>query len=185
MAATRISSDQRRAQAIASGVRVFADLGMTTTAIQRIADEVGVSSSYVFRLFGSTQAFFLACVDELETRVRGMFRAAAEHAPADPLGAMGEGFRDLVTDGVITGLWLQACALARSDEKVAARCRAVVAGALGEAERLSGAPPEEAASFLADGALVMMLQSLRVDLSHGSRSAVRNLQADTAEGDDA
>ncbi|QVQ50881.1 TetR family transcriptional regulator [Spiractinospora alimapuensis] len=178
MATIRSSSERRRAQAVASGIRAFADLGVTTAAMERIAGEVGVSSSYVFRLFGSKKAFFLACVDELETRVRVVFRGAAEHEPGDPLRAMGDGFRELVADGAVTGLWLQACALARGDAEVAARCRAVVADSLREAERLSGAPPEEAASFLADGALVMMLQSLGADLSHGSRAAVRALKVE-------
>ena len=81
---------------------------------------------------GSTHAFFLACVDELERRVRTVFRNAVVVGPDDPLASMGAGFRALVADGVITGLWLRACATAHGDEAVAARCRAPVAGALDE-----------------------------------------------------
>jgi AcrR family transcriptional regulator len=175
--AKRSTAVRRRADAIASGMRMFADHGLTMTAIQRVADEIGVSQPYVFRLFGSKQAFFLACLDELEDRVREVFRQAAAASPDDPLPAMGDGFRGLVADGMISGLWLQACATARADEQVAERCRFLISGVLRESERLTGAAPNDLAQFLADGALVMLLQALRVDLSGGSRAAVASLRA--------
>jgi AcrR family transcriptional regulator len=178
MGAERGTAAQRRAQAIASGMRVFADQGLTTAAIQQVADEIGVSQPYVFRLFGSKQSFFLACLDELETRVREVFRQAAATYPSDPLPAMGAGFRELVADGVISGVWLQACATARRDEQVAARCRSVISGVLEEAGRLTQAAPNELAQFAARGALVVLLQSLGVDLTGGSRAAVDSLRAE-------
>ncbi|MFD3587384.1 TetR/AcrR family transcriptional regulator [Streptomyces sp. NPDC058683] len=180
MGAERRTATQRRAQAIAAGMRVFADHGLTTSALQHVADEIGVSQSYVFRLFGSRQSFFLACVDELEVQVLGTFRAAAEACPEAPLQAMRDAFRDLIADGVASGLWLQAYAAARTDEEVAARCRSLVAGVLAEAERLTGAGRDELARFLADGALVVLLQSLGVDLTGGSWAAVAQLHAQEA-----
>jgi AcrR family transcriptional regulator len=180
MGAERGTAAERRAQAIASGMRVFADRGLTTSAMQQVADEIGISQPYVFRLFGSKQSFFLACVDELEARVRDVFRQAAATCPGDPMQAMGDGFRELVADGVISGLWLQACATARGEERVAARCRSLISGVLEEVERLTGAAPEDLARFLADGALVVILQALEVDLTGGSRSAVDSLRAEGA-----
>ncbi|MFI0352552.1 TetR/AcrR family transcriptional regulator [Actinomadura sp. 9N407] len=180
MDAKRSTAVLRRAEAVAAGMRMFADHGLTMTAMQRVADEIGVSQPYVFRLFGSKQEFFLACLDELEGRVREVFRQAAASSPDEPLPAMGEGFRHLVADGVISGLWLQACATARADEQVAERCRSLVSGVLEESERLTGAAPNDLAQFLADGALVMLLQALRVDLSGGSRAAVASLHAAVA-----
>jgi len=159
-------------------MRAFADHGLTTAAIQRVADDIGVSQPYVFRLFGSKQAFFLACVDELETRIREVFVRAAATAPDDPMRAMGDGFRDLVADGVATGLWLQAIAVARSDADVAARCRALIAGVLRESERQTGAGPAALTGFLADGALVMLLQAVGADLTGGSRAAVARLRTE-------
>jgi hypothetical protein len=52
MGADGRSATQGGAQAIASGMRVFADYGPATSAMQHAADEIGVSQSYVFRLFG-------------------------------------------------------------------------------------------------------------------------------------
>jgi AcrR family transcriptional regulator len=176
MGVERGTATQRRAQAIASGVQAFADHGLTTAAIQHVADEIGVSQPYVFRLFGSKQSFFLACLDELEDRIRGVFRQAAVTNPTDPLPAMGAGFRELVADGVVSGLWLQACAIARNDEQVAQRCRSLIAGALDEAEQLTDATAEDMARFAARGALVVLLQAVGADLTQGSLAAVDSLR---------
>lgn len=177
VATERGTAGERRAQAVAAGMRVFAEHGLTTAAVQRVADEIGVSQPYVFRLFGSKQALFLACLDELAARVREIFRRAAAADPANPMEAMGAGFRAAIADGDVSGLWLQACAAARRDAAVAARCRSVMSAVLAEAERLTGAGVDELAAFAGRGALVMLLQPLGVDLSAGSRAAVDSLRA--------
>jgi AcrR family transcriptional regulator len=172
MVTARSTAPQRRADAVAAAMRIVADDGLTTAALQRVADEIGVSQPYVFRLFGSKQGLLLACLDELEERVRTAFRAAAAEHPGDSLPAMGAGFRVLLADGVAGGLWLQASAIGRRDDVVAARCRALLAGILDEAGRLTGADADDLARFLANGALVVFLQALGVDLRDGSRGAV-------------
>ncbi|GGM66405.1 hypothetical protein GCM10011608_59580 [Micromonospora sonchi] len=180
----RSTAPRRRADAVDIGMRVFADHGLTTASVQQVADRMGVSQPYVFRLFGSKRAFFLACLDELEARIlRAMRQAAAGHA-ADPLPAIRADFRAMIADGVVTGLWLQACAVARADEMVAARCRALLGGILHEAERLSGAGAQQLRGTLALGALVVMLQALGVDLTNGSQAAIDLLRAGAATAED-
>jgi AcrR family transcriptional regulator len=181
MTEVRGTASQRRAQAIEAGFRAFADHGLTTTAIHQVAAEMGVSQPYVFRLFGSKKAFFLACVDELEARVRTTFNDAARDAPEESIESMGAGFRTLVADGVISGLWLQACAVARNDEAVAARCRLLISRVLREAEQHTRTGPDELAAFLGRGALVVLFQALGVDLSAGSRAAVDTLRTEGSE----
>ncbi|TMR16589.1 TetR family transcriptional regulator [Nonomuraea turkmeniaca] len=180
METRRSTAEQRRAEAIAAGMRVFADHGLTTSSIQQVANEIGVSQPYVFRLFGSKHAFFLACLDEMERQIRELFRRAAATSPADPWPAMRAGFRELLAGGVITGLWLQACATARRDEAVAARCRSVISGILEETARLTDAGSDDLARGLADGALVVMLQAVGVDLAGGSLAAIDSLRADSS-----
>lgn len=170
----RGSAAERRAQAVAEGLSAFADRGMTTAAVQQVASRIGVSQPYVFRLFGSKQAFFLACVDELPALITEMFLRTAQGAE-EPMEEMGAGFRDLVSDGVISGFWLQACAAARADEVIARRCRDVISRALQVAQDRTGADAERLAAFFGRGALVMMLQTLGVDLSAGSQAAVASL----------
>lgn len=168
------SAAERRTQAVAEGLSAFADHGLTTAAIAQVAERIGVSQPYVFRLFGSKQAFFLACIDELPDRITGMFLQAAQGAD-DPMEEMGAGFRVLVSDGVISGFWLQACAAARADDEIARRCRGVISRALRVAQDSTGADANGLAAFFGRGALVMMLQTLGVDLSEGSQAAVAAL----------
>jgi AcrR family transcriptional regulator len=158
-------------------VKAIADLGLTTSAVQRVAEEIGVSQTYIFRLFGSKQALLLACLDEMEDRVREIFHGAARLDQDERLEAMGAGFRALVADGALSGLWLQACAAARGEEEVRARCRSFISGVLHEVERHTGATSDELSSFLGRGALVLQLQALGVDLSGGSGAAVEALRA--------
>lgn len=153
-------------------MEAFADHGLTTAAIQQVARTIGVSQPYVFRLFGSKQAFFLACIDELEARLLRNFSLVAEDAAGEPLEAMGAGFRSLVSDGVAGGFWLQACAAARADGTIAARCRDVISNVLRATQEHTGVSTDELATFLGRGALVAMLQALGVDLREGSRAAV-------------
>jgi AcrR family transcriptional regulator len=160
-------------------MRLFADYGLTTSAVQQVADEIGVSQPYIFRLFGSKQAFFLACLDEMEAQIRAVCHRAAEANPRNPLPSMGSGFRDLIADGVVVGLWLQACAAARADETVALRCRSLVSDVLDDVGRLAGVGRDDVTQALANGALVVMLQAVGADIAGGTRAALKLLRAET------
>ncbi|HCS60767.1 MAG TPA: TetR family transcriptional regulator [Microbacterium sp.] len=170
----RASAADRRAHAVEVGLSAFADHGVTTTAVQQVATQMGVSQPYVFRLFGSKKAFFLACIDELPPRITEMLLRAGTGA-AEPLEEMGAGFRTLVADGVISGFWLQACAAARADEEIASKCRDVISRALQTVTDSTGVDSDVLAGFFGRGALVMMLQTLGVDLREGSHAAVASL----------
>lgn len=177
-ATTRASADERRAQAVAAGLHAFAEFGITTAAVQAIADVIGVSQPYVFRLFGSRQKLVLACIDEMEDRIRTVFESGARAADEDALAGMGAGFRALLADGVLAGFWLQVSAAARSDAVIAERSRALYARLLALGERLTGAGPEALAAAFGRGASVVLLQPLGIDLSRGSLPAIQHLLAE-------
>ncbi|EEP70575.1 conserved hypothetical protein [Micromonospora sp. ATCC 39149] len=172
----RATAGQRRVQAVAIGMGAFADHGLTTAAVQHVADRLGLSQPYVFRLFGSQQAFFLACLDELEERFRAVIRRAAAAAPDVPLPAMRAEFRDLLADEVHSGLWMQASALVRRNDKIARRLRALIAGVLAEVDRLATTTPDELLRFVADGALTVQSRALGVDVRDGIQDAVESLR---------
>lgn len=174
MGSARGNATDRRIQAVAEGLSAFADHGVTTTAIQQVADRMGVSQPYVFRLFGSKRAFFLACIDSLPALTTEMLVRNAAGAE-DPMEAVGTGFRELVTDVAISGFWLQACAAARADAEIASRCRGVVVSVLRTTQAGTGADAEGLAVFFGRAALVMMFQTLGIDLSEGSYAAVASL----------
>lgn len=73
------------------------------------------------------------------------------------------------------GFWLQACAAARADDEIASKCRDVIARSLRAVQASAGVDADVLARFFGRGALVMMLQTLGVDLSEGSRAAVASL----------
>lgn len=179
MAANRSTAPRRRADAVTIAMRVIADHGATTASVQKVADEMGVSQSYVFRLFGSRRGLLLACLDEMEFRIRDTMRVSADSVPGEPLPAIRAGYRGLIADGVITGLWLQACAAARSDEVIAARCRAVIAAILDETDALSSAGPEAVTAVLARATLVLTMQAVGIDISAGIDAGLGTLR--TAE----
>jgi AcrR family transcriptional regulator len=174
----RASADERRAQAVSAAFYAFAELGITTAAVQAIAAMIGVSQPYVFRLFGSRQKLVLACIDELEARIRTVFELSAGAVPGDAWAAMGTGFRALLADGVLAGFWLQTSAAARSDAVIAERCRVCYARLLAAAEELTGAAPKELAAALGRAASVVLLQPLGVDLSRGSLPGIEQLLAE-------
>lgn len=178
MTTHRSTAPRRRADAITIAMHVIADHGATTASVQRVADEMGVSQSYVFRLFGTRRGLFLACLDELESRIRVAIRSSANSTPHEPLPAMKAGYRALIADGVITGLWLQACAAARSDEIIAARCRTVIATILDEAQTSAGTQTgtEAVTASLARATLVLTMQAIGMDISDGIDAALTTLR---------
>jgi AcrR family transcriptional regulator len=149
-------------------MRILAVHGPAATTIQRVADDVELPERYVYRLFGTRHALVLACTDEVGARLSAMIRRAAAAQPEDPLSAAWVGFRRLIADGVIAGCWLQACAAARTNEAIAARCRDLIAQLREEVGRLGGARTADVDRFLAYAALAVMMRALAVDLAEWS-----------------
>lgn len=157
----------------------FADLGLTSAAVRRAATEVGVSSAYLFRLFGSQREYFLACLDYVQVvvvaAIDSVSPVAGQSDPVDPRDPLGMVFREVVADGSVTGLWLQACAVARHDEEIARRCRRLMATCLRAAAGAAGVGPDRSGEFLARGTLLMTLQAVAADLRAGSEGGVAGI----------
>ena len=161
-------------QAVDAGLRAFGEHGLTTIAVTQVAKEVGVSQPYIFRLFGSKRAFFLACMDELEARELAAFTGGA--ATDESFEEMGAVFRSLVGDGTLAGFSIQALALARSDAEVAERYLRMLSTTLRAVRERTGASGEELTHFLARGVLIVQLQALGVDVATtSSTQAIESL----------
>ena len=68
----RRTADERRAEILDAARSAFADTGLDGTSTETIAERVGISQPYLFRLFGTKKQLFLAAVeacfaDTLET----------------------------------------------------------------------------------------------------------------------
>jgi AcrR family transcriptional regulator len=156
---SRVPAAERRDALIEAAVHEFAHGGLDGTPVDRIARRVGVAQPYVFSLFGSKKALFLAAVERGFELVAATFtRAAAAYTPdsvlpgGDVLHAMGASYVDLLQsrrDYLM--LQHQAYAAASDDPDIRQHVRALYAGLVGHVERLAndaaerhGQPPAAA-----------------------------------------
>lgn len=182
MTSSRRTADARRAQAVDAGLRAFGEHGLTTTAITHVAEEIGVSQPYIFRLFGNKRDFFLACMDELEARELEAFTSDVPNSDAS-FADMGAVFRSLVGDGILASFSIQAVALARTDPEVAHRYLRMLSTTLSAVRAHTGASIEELTLFLARGVLIVQLQALGVDVATtSSTEAIERLLGEGEEG---
>ena len=61
-AGPRRTADERRAEILDVARSAFADTGLDGTSTELIADRVGISQPYLFRLFGTKKHLFIAAV---------------------------------------------------------------------------------------------------------------------------
>ena len=88
----RESAEERREQVLAAAVAEFAARGLRGASIEDVAERVGVSQPYVYKLFGTKKDLFLAAMGRVRERIREAFREAAEADPDNALEAMGRAY---------------------------------------------------------------------------------------------
>src|SRR5579871_6698829 len=80
-ATTRLSAEARRQAILEVAIPRFAVQGLYGTSTVEIAAAAGISEAYLFRLFGTKRALFLAAVDLAIQRMLTTWQAAVEHSP--------------------------------------------------------------------------------------------------------
>jgi AcrR family transcriptional regulator len=150
----RMSADERREMLVEAAVAEFAYGGLHGTSTEVIAARAGISHPYLFRLFGTKKKLFLACTARCYERLRATFTAAAESAPpADRLAAMGQAYKELLTDRRMLLMQLQMYA-ACDDTDVRQAASNGYAELWQLVQRLSGAPDDDVRLFFAAGMLL-------------------------------
>jgi AcrR family transcriptional regulator len=154
--APRQTAGARREAILDAAVPEFAAHGLHGTAVEAIARRAGVSQPYVFRLFGTKKALFLAAVERGNDRVIAAFRNAAAEAErngGDLFAAMGLAYVGLLADREELLLTMQSFA-ACGDPEVAE----LVRRRFGEVTTLvagtPGATDELVRAFIAEGMLL-------------------------------
>jgi AcrR family transcriptional regulator len=152
----RQSAEASRESILLAAVAEFAQHGLHGTSTEDIARRAGVSQPYVFRLYGSKKALFLAAVERCNERVITAFRNAAEEAEragGDIWAAMGLAYVGLLADRDELLLPMQSFA-ACGDPEVAEHVRR----GFGEVTRFvasqPGATDELVRAFVAEGMLL-------------------------------
>jgi AcrR family transcriptional regulator len=150
----RLSAEQRREQILEASLSEFAIHGLYGTSTETIAERVGISQPYLFRLFKTKKELFLTCVERCFDRTQDTFRAAAESAePAEVLSAMGQSYVELLRDRELLLAQMQTYA-ACGDDEIRARVRRRYSELYRTVEQLSGASPDDVRSFFATGMLL-------------------------------
>jgi AcrR family transcriptional regulator len=145
-----MSAQERREQILEAAVSEFALHGLNGTSTEVIARRVGVSQPYLFRLFGTKKDLFLAAVLRGFDRTTETFRRAAEAHPEAKIHAMGEAYKQLVSDREELLMQMQSYA-ACGDPEVQAIVRERFSGLIEDVTEMTGASDHEVMNFFRTG----------------------------------
>jgi AcrR family transcriptional regulator len=165
--ATRMSATERRADVLRAAVAPFAKGGYRGTSTEDVARAAGISQPYLFRLFPTKKALFLALVEHGFGRVRDAFvEAVGDRTGEEAIEAMAQAYSELLRDRDELLLQMQ-CYGACDDAEIAEATRREFGRLWREVVRLSGADDEEMQRFFATGMLLNVIASMDAT-SHGS-----------------
>ena len=149
-----MKAGERREAVLEAAVTEFAAGGLAGTSTEDVARRAGISQPYLFRLFPTKKALFLALVERCFQRIGDAFSAAAgDRTGEEALEAMGEEYERLLADRTLLLLQMHAYA-ACEDPDIRAATRAGYKRLWGMVERVSGLPFDRVVAFFAMGMLI-------------------------------
>ena len=155
-----MSAEERREQVLEAALGQFAIGGLAGTSTEDVARVAGISQPYLFRLFPTKKALFLALSERCFKRIEDAFTAAAGDATGEEaLEAMGKGYEKLLEDRTLLLLQMQAYA-ACEDPEIRAATRAGYKKLWTLVERLTGLPFDRVVEFFAMGMLMNVAAAL-------------------------
>ncbi len=159
-AATRMSAEERRTDVLRVAVGEFAKTGFQGTSTEDVARAAGISQPYLFKMFPTKKALFMALVEQGFGRVRQAFADAVGDATGDDaLDRMGERYGELLRDRDELLLQLQAYA-ACDDAEIGEVTRREFGLLWREVQRLSGMDDERLQQFFAMGMLMNVVAAM-------------------------
>ncbi|WP_344266688.1 TetR/AcrR family transcriptional regulator [Actinomadura napierensis] len=178
----RMSAEERREMAIKAAMAEFARGGYDGTSTAAIAERVGVSQPYMFRLFPTKRALFLAAIDRCFVDIEDLLRDAAGGRRGTAATAeMAEAYRRILKeDPHLLRFQLQIYAAAVGDEEIGRIGHARWARLWRLVADVSGAEPAEVTRFMSVGMLVNVLTAFQVPYVPGT--ALPESLRDWAEG---
>ena len=149
---TRMSAVDRREQVIREATIVFARAGYEGATTAAIAERVGVSQPYLFRLFPTKKDLFMAASERnMNDTLYLMRESAGGKVGHDALEAMGIAYQEkLTTDRDWLLMQLQTFA-ACYDEDIRRQTRRCLQEIWNEVETLTGEPIGDRVIFFAKG----------------------------------
>ncbi|MEU6745620.1 TetR/AcrR family transcriptional regulator [Spirillospora sp. NPDC046719] len=174
----RMSADERREMAIKAAMAEFARGGYEGTSTASIAERVGVSQPYMFRLFPTKRALFLAAADRCFADLEELLReAAGGRRGKDATAAMADAYRGLLKeDPHLLRFQLQLYAAAVEDEEISRIGHARWARLWRLVADVSGTEPEVVTRFLSIGMLINVLTAFKVPYVPGEHLLPESLR---------
>ncbi len=156
-----MSAERRRELVLDAARAEFAARGYESTTTEAIARRVGVSQPYLFRLFPSKRAIFIATLEGCFDQLEALFDRVTEGLTGEEaLVAMGRAYNALLDDRAILRIQLHMWATACHDEEVRDLARRRMARLWQRAERISGADEARVTQFVASGMLLNVLAAM-------------------------
>jgi len=156
----RKTAAERRAAVLQAALPIFARDGINGASTEEIAAAAGISQPYLFRLFGTKRALFLAAV---ELGCAAIIRAFAEASEglegAEALAAMGRSYPSLIADHDLLLVQLQGFAAAGEPE-IREFTSAQFAGIVHYVAGRTGLGPQAMREFFATGMLCNVIVAL-------------------------
>jgi AcrR family transcriptional regulator len=161
-----MSAEERRESVILASMSEFAKGGYNGTSTQAIADRVGVSQPYLFRLFPSKKVLFMAAVTRCIEDTIAVFASAGEGLEGSAaLDAMAGAYLGLITDRDRLLMQLQvyvSCGSDDLDESDREQVRLLWGRLWDSVAVRTGADVQEVTSFFAHGMLINTLVAMGV-----------------------
>jgi AcrR family transcriptional regulator len=164
---TRQTAAERREAVLEAARHEFAQHGLHGASTDVIARRAGISQPYLFRLFGSKKALFLAVIEMCQQQILDVFRTAASGKSGhDALRAIGAAYGELIEDNrtLLQGQ-LQAYAASVVDEDVRETTARGYGRLVDYVETVSGADRRTVAAFFATGMLMNVLAAMQYSLA--------------------
>jgi len=149
-AGERSSAEVRREEILSAAIQEFARFGLYGTAVETIADRVGISQPYIFRLFGTKKELFIAAALQVCERIQEAFGDAVRSGPERPLEAMGHAYVPLLSSRAELRVLLHAFA-ASEDPEVRAAVSERYEALWNFVAKASGATRAQVRDFFAQG----------------------------------
>jgi AcrR family transcriptional regulator len=145
---------ERREMVLEAAVPEFAVHGLAGTSTEDVARRAGISQPYLFRLFPTKKALFLALVERCFRRIEGAFTAAAGDLTGDEaMTAMADEYERLLDDRTLLLLQMQIYA-ACGDPEIREVARTGYKHLWEMVERITGLPFQTVVDFFAVGMLM-------------------------------
>jgi AcrR family transcriptional regulator len=159
------TSVNRREQILEAAVVVFAELGYYRATTAQVAERVGISQPYIFKLFKNKEELFVAALDRAFERIIRTFKSV--EAPADQLLAATIRIYEQLMETHPNEILLQVQALGIRDEMI---LRAMQKGMLEVTNLVKGKfvaagiehPEVEVSTFMANGMLCNIAMALEM-----------------------